>query len=328
MVRLPDLAEVAGQESARRALELAAAGGHSLLLIGPAGCGKTLLARCLPGLLPPLTQGQAAALGAIYAAAGDIDAPGAGDQPPFRDPPPELTPSGLVGSRRGEPRPGEVSLAHLGVLCLDDLPHFPKATLAALPKVLDDGSVRLRGTGGYRTYPCSFLWVATMRPCPCGRDRRLGGCRCTPGQRRRFQRRVPQALRDRVDMVAEVGSVGEEDLSRRASEPSRVVAQRVAEARERQWERGVSFPEAADAARPSGWLNGDLTASQVGRACTLDGPGTQLLEAARERLQLFVRRRFQVVKLARTIADLAGAEDVRAPFLAEALQYRVLDAGN
>lgn len=319
---------MAGQASAKRALEIVAAGGHSLWLTGPAGCGKTLLARCLPGLLPPLTEEQAAALQEIYAAAGEPQAPEAGERPPFRDPPPDLTIPGLLGSRRGEPRPGEVSLAHRGVLCLDDLHRFPKATLAALPKVLDDGSVRLRGASGYRTYPSSFLWVATLRACPCGRDRALERCRCTDGEQRRFRRRVPQSLRDRVDLVVEVGSVGEEELTRGGGEHSREVAQRVAAARKRQRQRNASLLEDAGAGRPSRWLNGELMADQVRRVCTLDEPGSVLLSAARERLHLSARRRFQVLKVARTIADLAGAGTVRAPYLAEAVQYWMLDSGN
>ncbi len=323
----PDLAEVRGQESAKRALEIAAAGGHNLLFIGPPGCGKTMLARRLPGLLPPLGRDESIEVTKIHSLVADRPHGGLLRQRPFRSPHPGVSAPGMVGGGAGVPRPGEASLAHLGVLFLDELPEFRRDALEALRQPLEEGRLTIVRSQARLTFPARIALLAAMNPCPCGH---LGDprheCRCGPGQVERYRNRVSGPLLDRIDLHVEVASVGLEDLRRPGGEPTSVVAERVADARRRQAERhrrlAAAPPPPSSSPAP---VNAALRARDLEAHCPLDPAGRALMDAAFERLGLSARAVHRVLKVARTIADLAGADEIRAPHLAEAIQYRSLD---
>lgn len=303
----PDLADVKGQGSARRALEVAAAGGHNLLFYGGPGAGKTMLARRLPGVLPGLTHGEALEVTRVHSVAGLNIGGGLVTRRPFRAPHHSTTPPGLAGG--GQPlRPGELSLAHHGVLFLDELPEFARATLEVLREPLESGEVVLSRAAGTLRYPARCLLVASMNPCPCGH---LGSarCRCLAADVRRYQGRVSGPLLDRIDLHAFVPPVDFGALDDASpGEPSAAVALRVARARERQQERGAHNARLSQA-----------LLEEVGRP---DAEGRRLLIRAVERLGLSARGWDRVRRVARTIADLDGAVEVSAPHVAEALQYR------
>jgi magnesium chelatase family protein len=313
----PDLAEVRGQEVAKRALEIAAAGGHNLLLMGPPGSGKTMIAQRMPGILPPLSRAEAIAVTKIHSLAGELPRHGLITRRPFRSPHTHTSTAALIGGG-SVPRPGEVSLAHGGVLFLDELPEFRRDTLEALRQPLEEGEVTVVRTQARFTFPARFTLVAAMNPCPCGH---LGNprrsCRCPGPLVERYRARVSGPLLDRIDLHVEVPVPSLGELRGAPAESSAAVAERVASARQRQqgrFPRGQQLP----------W-NAAMGPETTRRFCALDTAGQALLHAAYERLALSARALARVLRVARTIADMEGAESLRSQHVAEALQYRSLD---
>jgi magnesium chelatase family protein len=314
----PDLAEVRGQLHARRALEVAAAGGHNLLFVGPPGGGKTMLARRLPGILPPLRDEEAIEVSTIHSVAGRLP-PGAGilRHPPFRAPHHTISDAGLVGGGRG-PYPGEASLAHHGVLFLDELPEFRRNAIEALRQPIEEGRITLARAGTSVTFPAAFALVAAMNPCPCGyRGDVRRACRCSPDLVARYWSKVSGPILDRIDLVLEVPAVPMEDLfATNAAEPSHVVRERVLRAR-----------AAALSHSPHAGRNAALTARDLARVAPLAHDARLLLRRAADAFRITARGVLRTRRLARTIADLAGSESVREEHLAEALQYRIPVSG-
>ncbi|HEX2034107.1 MAG TPA: YifB family Mg chelatase-like AAA ATPase [Chloroflexota bacterium] len=324
-----DLADVRGQEHAKRALEVAAAGGHNLLLNGPPGTGKTLLARCLPSILPPLTLEEALELSKIYSISGLLrpEEPLARRRP-FRAPHHTISHAGLVGGGPS-PRPGELSLAHHGVLFLDELPEFGHRALETLRQPLESGVVTISRASGALTFPARVTLVAAMNPCPCGYyGDTLRRCTCDDGTLRRYRRRLSGPLLDRIDMhldvpripydklaveLAELPPAGEAGAAGPTVESSATVRRRVVAARERQRAR---------LQRSGLRCNAEMGPAEVSRFCRPQPEAAALLHTAMRRLQLSARAYHRVLKLARTIADLAEAEVIGVTHVAEALQYR------
>jgi len=314
---VPDLRDVRGQAGAKRALEIAAAGGHSLLLVGPPGTGKSMLAERLPGLLPPLADDEALESAALLGlASARVDGAGFGLRP-LRAPHHSASAAALVGGG-SPPRPGEISLAHAGVLFLDETPEFPRAALEALREPLESGRITLSRAARQAQFPARFQLVAAMNPCPCGW---LGAaqsgraCRCTPEAVARYQGRLSGPLLDRIDLQVEVlAAAPEQMLAAPAGEPSAAVAARVAGARARQLER-------------QGVVNARLDVAALERHAALDSGASALLQSAARRLAWSGRRLHRTMKVARTIADLAGAPTVASAAVAEAMQFQRVLAG-
>ncbi len=321
-----DFQEIKGQEHVKRALEVAAAGGHNVLMIGPPGAGKTLLARALPGILPRMTIEEALDVTRIYSVADQLpsDAPLVRVRP-FRAPHHTISHAGLVGGGNW-PHPGEISLAHRGVLFLDELPEFSPRTLEVLRQPLEDKVVTISRAQGSLTFPANFQLVAAMNPCPCGYYGDLQkACTCSAQMVTRYQKRISGPLLDRIDLHVEVPRVEVEKLSDdRLGEASLVIQQRVEAARQRQLQRFAELTAAKKDDQPSAMMtcNAEMSAAMLRQTCKLDEAGKNLMRTATTRLQLSARAYHRVLKVARTIADLEASESIQVHHLAEALQYR------
>ncbi|WP_144111095.1 YifB family Mg chelatase-like AAA ATPase [Paraburkholderia sp. BCC1886] len=308
----PDMRDVIGQRGARRALEVAAAGGHHVLLIGPPGAGKSMLAARLPSLLPPMTDDEALSSAALLSASRNGFSPAQWRQRPFRAPHHSSSAAALVGGRN-PPQPGEITLAHLGVLFLDELPEFDRHVLETLREPLEAGRITISRAAWQADFPAACQLIAAMNPCPCGWRGDPGGrCRCSPENAARYLRKLSGPLLDRIDIQLEIPALTAAELTARSTstaESSAAIAKRVGAARERQLNR-------------QGKTNRELDGREVDEVCRPDAAGEVLLREAGERFGWSARAYYRVLKVARTIADLAGAAMPSAAQVGEAIQYR------
>ena len=312
-----DLADIRGQTQAKRALEIAAAGGHNLLMSGPPGAGKSLLARCLPDLLPPLSFDESLEVTRIYSNAGLLDR-GTALIPhrPFRAPHHTISYAGMVGGGHGIPRPGEVTLAQHGVLFLDELPEFDRRVLETLRQPLEDREILISRAGVSMRYPASFTLVAAMNPCPCGfLGDTVQACSCSFQDLRRYRKRLSGPFLDRIDLFVDVPRLSVDELfDTRRNEPSATVRSRVMEARRVQWERLESVF--------GSFCNAQLDVDQLRASCVLKRDAEDLLKRAVVRFALSARAHARILRVARTIADLDSSERIAAQHVAEAVQFR------
>lgn len=328
---LPDFADVRGQASARRALEVAAAGGHNILMIGPPGSGKTMLAKRLPSILSPLRFEEALETTKIHSVAGVLNRDeGLVTHRPFRSPHHTISDAGLIGGGV-IPRPGEVSLAHNGVLFLDELPEFPRNVLEVLRQPLEDGHVTISRASMSLSFPARFMLAAAMNPCPCGYfNDKSRDCLCTPPMIQRYISKVSGPLMDRIDIHIEVPAVQYRELrSGTPAEASAAIRGRVLKARERQHARFLEAGErtagSKSAATRAVFANAQMSSAQIRAHCELASDAERLLERAMQQQGLSARAHDRILKVARTVADLDGASAIAVKHIAEAIQYRTLD---
>ena len=315
-----DFKDVRGQQTAKRAMEVACAGGHNILMIGPPGGGKTMLTKRMPTILPPLTFEEALETTKIHSVAGVLDAGnGLVGTRPFRSPHHTISDAGLIGGG-AIPRPGEVSLAHNGVLFLDELPEFPRNVLEVMRQPLEDGTVSIARAAMSLTFPARFMLAAAMNPCPCGYfNDRARECKCTPPMIQRYVSKISGPLLDRIDIHIDVPAVNYKELrSKTQSEPSAAIRERVLRAREKQLKR-------FRAAGEKFFANAQMGSRHIRTFCELSADCERLLERAMTQQGLSARAHDRILKVSRTVADLEGAEQLEAKHIAEAIQYRTLD---